>query len=48
MNHPATCCCERCLREIEHQLDGTEPHYLRALIAEIRQLRVALSRAAVA
>ena len=41
MNHPASCCCERCLRDIEAGLDGNQPFYIPALLAEIRRLRAA-------
>jgi hypothetical protein len=33
---------ERDLQDIERQLDGSEPYYLRELLAEIRRLRAAL------
>jgi hypothetical protein len=34
--HPASCCCELCLQEIEAQFDGSQPYYVPALIAALR------------
>jgi hypothetical protein len=37
--HPASCCCETCLQEIEAHFDGSQPYYVRHLIAALRAER---------
>jgi hypothetical protein len=34
--HPASCCCETCLQEIEAHFDGSQPYYVRFLIHALR------------
>lgn len=37
--HSASCCCETCLQEIEANFDGSQPYYVRHLIAALREER---------
>jgi hypothetical protein len=40
-SHPASCCCETCLQEMEAQFDGSQPWYVPALINALRTERKA-------
>jgi hypothetical protein len=40
--HPASCCCETCLQEIEANFDGSQPYYVRYLVAALREERKAV------
>lgn len=39
--HPASCCCDgECLPQILNQMDGSEPYYVKYLVAALREARI--------